>query len=165
MSKGVCFGLLAVCVALLALTTACGTTDNGGSCGCSDGCGSGESDADHAKTLMRQYSNWTKTNAKRFRSKPHKAMITNWVNGIGAKTFRSGKGNYPVGSMIAKEGWKKGKRSIVFFMEKRAGYDSSNGDWWYATVTASGVVKNSGLVKGCAGCHSGADNDFVFGNP
>jgi len=202
MSKVVYVGLLAVGVALLTLTTACGTMGSNDGCGCSacstgcggcggcggcsgcggcadkagcSGCGgcggcggdaAGTSDAKHAMMLVKQHTKWTKTNSKQFRSKPHKAMITNWVNAIGAKTFRSGKGTFPAGSVIAKEGWKKGKLAMVFLMEKRgAGYDQSNSNWWYATVTAGGKVMNSGRVKGCVGCHSGADNDYVFGNP
>ena len=143
----------------------CGCVDG---CGC-DGCGCGgttdASDAKHAANLMKQYRKWTKTNEKQFRSKPHKAMITNWVNATGAKTFRSGKGTFPAGSVIAKEGWKKGKLALVFFMEKRAGYDKDNANWWYGTVSVSGKVMNSGKVASCASCHAGADNDYVFGNP
>ncbi len=183
MSKAVYAGLFAVGLALLALTAGCGTTEKEGcgcgkSCGCGDGCGCGgcggcgcgggttdASDAKHATNLMNQYLKWTKTNKTQFRSKAHKAMITNWVNATGAKTFRSGKGTFPAGSVIAKEGWKKGKLALVFFMEKRAGYDKDNANWWYGTVSVGGKVMNSGKVASCAGCHAGADNDYVFGNP
>lgn len=192
MSKAVFAGLFVVCLALLTLTTACGTTAyDGCGCGCSacgcggcadgcggcgDGCGgcggcgcgggsADASDAKHAQTLMKQYLKWTKTNKQQFRSKAHKAMITNWVNATGVKTFRSGRGVFRTGSVIAKEGWKKGKLALVFFMEKRAGYDKDNANWWYGTVSAGGKVMNSGKVASCAGCHAGADNDHVFGNP
>ncbi len=154
----------------------CGCGGCGKGCGgCGDGCGcggcgcgggtAGATDAKHAENLMKQYRKWSKTNKTQFRSKPHKAMITNWVNATSAKTFRSGKGTFPAGSMIAKEGWKKGKLKMVWFMEKRAGYDKDNANWWYGTVSAGGKVMNSGKVASCAGCHSGADNDYVFGNP
>ncbi len=29
----------------------------------------------------------------------------------------------------------------------------------------AGLFMNSGKVASCAGCHAGADNDHVFGNP
>ena len=153
----------------------CGSCGDGcgcggcGGCGCGCGCGGGSadaSDAKHAQILMKQYLKWTRTNKQQFRSKAHKAMITNWVNATGVKTFRAGKGTYRVGSVIAKEGWKKGKLALVFFMEKRgSGYDKNHADWWYGTVSAGGKVMNSGKVASCAGCHAGADNDYVFGNP
>ena len=187
MSKAVYAGLFAVALALLALTTACGSTDKdkggcgagcacGGGCGdacgcgcacaCGDGCGEGESDTEHASRLMKAYKGYTKTNATAFKSKAHKAMVHNWVNQAGLEAFQSGKGNYPVGSVIAKEGWKKNKLATVFLMEKRAkGYDADGGDWWYGTVTAKGKVKNAGKVSSCAGCHVDAGNDYVYGNP
>ena len=53
-----------------------------------------------------------------------------------------------------------------FFMEKRAaGYDSGNGDWWYATVDGKGKILNAGKVQSCIECHANADNDYVFGTP
>ena len=95
-----------------------------------------------------------------------KLMVNDFVNGTARATFNSRKGTYRVGAAIAKEGWKKGKRSMVWFMEKRSrGYDRSKGDWWYATVSSRGKVLNAGKVAMCSACHDGAANDYVFGLP
>ncbi|MDH3592147.1 MAG: cytochrome P460 family protein [Planctomycetota bacterium] len=151
----------------------CGCGDGCGcsGCGCGCGCGgaakAGSADTRHAMMLAKSYQKFTKTNARAFTSKPHgRHKIHNWANAIAKSTFASGKGNYRPGAVIAKEGWKSGKRNMIWLMEKRgSGYDSENGDWWYATVTADGKVKNAGKVSMCIDCHSGADNDYVFGNP
>ncbi len=153
----------------------CGGCGDGCGCGagcggCGDGCGGGGSsaaDTRHAKTLVKAYRTFKKTNATAFTSKPHKRhKVHNWVNKIGLKTFTSGKGDYRPGAVVVKEGWSKGKRSWFWIMEKRgAGYDSDNGDWYYAMVSAGGSVKMAGRIGACADCHSNASNDFVFGNP
>ena len=145
----------------------CGGCGCGG-CGCGCG-GGGEIDAKDAKQAVRLfglYQKWTKT-TEPFLSKQHmRHMVVNYVNGIAKDTFASGQGTYAANAAIVKEGWKDGERSVVWFMQKRkAGYDPDNGDWWYATVGVDGTVKNAGRVGACANCHTGADNDYVFGNP
>ncbi|MHC4972607.1 MAG: cytochrome P460 family protein [Planctomycetota bacterium] len=147
---------------------ACGGTDGCGcgGCGCGDAAAISDADARHAMRLYRRYLIWGKANAKRFKSKPHKLMVTNYVNKIGQDAWKKGSGGYPAGSSIAKEGWKDDQRAMVFFMEKRAaGYDSGNGDWWYATVDGKGKILNAGKVQSCIECHANADNDYVFGTP
>ncbi len=170
-------------------TTSCGCGGGcacGGGCGdacgcgcgdaCSGGCGGGcgcggattvtDADARHAMRRFREYLTWTKANAKRFKSKPHNnLMISNYVNNL-ARDSWTRKRAFPVGAVIAKEGHKGDRRSMIFLMEKRgAGYDAENGNWWYATLTTSGKVMNAGRVASCISCHDNADNDYVYGNP
>ena len=137
-----------------------------GGCGCGDAAMISDADARHAMRLYRRYLIWGKANAKRFKSKPHKLMITNYVNKIGQDSWKKGSGGYPAGSSVAKEGWKDDQRAMVFFMEKRAaGFDADNGDWWYATIDGKGKIVNAGKVQSCIDCHVNASNDYVFGNP
>ncbi|MHC4819417.1 MAG: cytochrome P460 family protein [Planctomycetota bacterium] len=138
-----------------------------GGCGCGDVEMISDADARHAMRLYRRYLIWGKANAtRRFKSKPHKLMITNYVNKIGQDSWKKGSGGYPAGSSVAKEGWKDDQRAMVFFMEKRAaGFDADNGDWWYATVDGKGKILNAGKVQSCIDCHANASNDYVFGTP
>jgi hypothetical protein len=140
-----------------------------GGCGC--GCGGAmkvtEADSRAAMQLFRQYESWKKANAEPFRSKGHKRhMVNDYVNGLGASIFAASNGTYPSHAAMAKEGWKDGKRVVVWLMEKRRpGYDKKHGDWFYATVSPAGEVKNAGKVASCIECHDQADNDYVFGLP
>lgn len=144
----------------------CGGCGCGG-CGCGGGSKVSSEDARHAMLLFRQYKKWHKANASAFKSKPHgQHMVYDYVNGTGARTFRENKGAYKPGAAIAKEGWKQGKRKMVWLMEKRgSGYDAGSNDWWYAAVTSAGEVKNAGKIQACIDCHSPAPNDYVFGLP
>lgn len=148
---------------------ACGCGAN--ACGCG-GCGCGAAtevsseDARHAMRLFQRYEGWKRLNDRPFRSKTHENhMVTDYANALGVSTFRSGRGEYPVGAVVVKAGTKAGKRT-VWFMEKRApGYDGAHGDWWYGTVKDGDTVANAGRVGSCIQCHEGADNDYVYGLP
>jgi len=118
--------------------------------------------------LFRYYQRWHRANKERFRSKTHgNHMVTDYVNSVARVTWdRGNKSDYRPGAVLAKEGWKKGKRNMVWFMEKRRkGYDTDHGDWWYATLNAKGEVKNAGKVAMCVSCHDNAANDYVYGLP
>jgi len=151
---------------------ACGGCSACGCGGCGGG-GGGEIDAKDAKqalTLFKIYSksrSWTKTAEEPWLSKQHmRHYVVNFVNGIGKDTYMSGQGTFPVNAAVAKHGTKDGEHKVTWLMQKRkAGYDSENGDWWYAMVSADGMVMAAGRNMACANCHSGADNDYVFGNP
>lgn len=148
----------------------CGTGACGGcgGCGCGGGTSMGATDQNAATRLFREYKGWSKETPKPFRSKGHNNMqVDLYVNAIGARTFKSGQGNYPPGAAIAKTGSKGGSMKMIFLMEKRAaGYDRDNGDWFYAGVTPDGTVKMAGkLQSACADCHSAERaNDYVFGD-
>jgi hypothetical protein len=124
-------------------------------------------DAKQATLLFGQYRKWSRANNTAFLSKPHgRHEVYDFVNSAARKTFGAGKGKYKPGAVVVKEGWKAGKRSMVWIMEKRpAGYDEANGDWYYATVKADGTVMEAGKVESCIACHESADNDYVFGVP
>jgi len=148
----------------------CGGGCDGGCGGCGCGCGAGEAvsggDAARAMAHFKAYRKWHKANDKAFLSKPHgRHMIHDYVNSVARGTFASGKGNYRPGAVVVKEGWKKGKRSMVWIMEKRrSGYDRENGDWWYAQMNVAGKVSKAGKVQACIDCHDDDDaNDYVYG--
>jgi hypothetical protein len=67
---------------------------------------------------------------------------------------------WPVGTLIVKDGWDEGDLEIVAVMEKRA-----NG-WYWAEYDKEGNAKYSGKPSLCIDCHaSGADSVRAFGFP
>ncbi|MHC4960308.1 MAG: cytochrome P460 family protein [Planctomycetota bacterium] len=147
---------------------ACGGCAGGcGGCGCGAGGAVDANDAKQAALLFGQYRKWSRANNTAFTSKPHgRHKVYDYVNSAARKTFTDGKGAYKPGSVVVKEGWKQGKRSMVWIMEKRpAGYNADNGDWFYATMKADGSVVEAGPIESCIACHANAENDYVFGVP
>ena len=132
--------------------------------------------------MFADYTSWTKVNAESITGdttgalgKAHegtKGIREVYVNSAGeAVSFGNAAFPYPVGSIIVKESYKaeggaKGGLSNSTIMIKReSGYDSENGDWEYAMLTAKGKVQSQGALGTCTGCHSAAaDSDYVFTN-
>ncbi|MFQ5844265.1 MAG: cytochrome P460 family protein [Planctomycetota bacterium] len=148
----------------------CGCGGKAG-CGCGGcggcGCGASMSSADkgRAMELFRAHKTWRKMNRTPVKSKPHGGMmIYDYVNSRGQPTFTAGRGTYLTGAAIAKVGLKGGRVAKVWLMEKRRrGYDRSNGDWWYAQLSAAGKVEKAGKLAKCINCHTNARNDYVYG--
>ena len=148
----------------------CGACEGCGGCGCGCGGGGAEAGKDEmkdAKRLYASYKKWRQANSEPFLSKPHgRSMIVDYVNGLADRVFVTGKPDYAAGAAICKVGTKKGKTFRIWFMEKRArGYDSENGDWFYATLSPTGKVMDAGRVESCINCHASAQNDYVYGLP
>lgn len=52
----------------------------------------------------------------------------------------------------------------LYVMKKIKGYDSTNGDWFYAVMSTEGVASQQGKVSFCISCHTGAKaKDYLFG--
>lgn len=82
-----------------------------------------------------------------------------YVNDLAKQTMQSGKGTYPVGSLIVKSKLRsKDNPDIELFtvMRKMAdGYDASNGNWEYSIVDGrSQRVFASGRIDSCVACHT-----------
>lgn len=143
-----------------------------GCAACGEGCGAGAAatvspvDARQATRLAESYKRWTRMRREPELSRQHGGlMVVPFADKRAKATYRSGEGRYETYAALAKEGWKDGVRQVVWLMQKRKpGYDPDNGDWWYATVGADGMVQNAGKVASCIACHTGADNDYVYGH-
>lgn len=95
----------------------------------------------------------------------HGESVQIWANGAAEATVAAAAGgDMPDGAITVKEGYGDASGSSVnaiTVMKKIAGYDSANGDWFYARYTADGTVTMAGAsaVSSCAGCHlSGQDS-------
>jgi hypothetical protein len=144
-----------------------------GCAACGEGCAGGAPaaavsplDARQAKRLAESYVRWTRMNREPLLSRQHGGhMVVSFADKRAKATYRAGEGMYETYSALAKEGWKDGQKKLVWLMQKRKpGYDTENADWWYATVAADGTVLNAGKVASCIACHTGADNDYVYGH-
>jgi hypothetical protein len=82
---------------------------------------------------------------------------------------------YPVGTMVAKEGYtshqgKPGELTFLVVMKKREkNYDAKNGDWEYMKFAPDGTTLMRGkgsdpqVLAECAGCHINvAYRDYIF---
>jgi hypothetical protein len=123
------------------------------------------------------YASWSKTTADRVGEDP--AGLTHGAHGasdssILRKIFlkqsaavRGSSGQFPVGTMFAKEMSMAGLVQVVTGMAKRGNsYDASGNDWEYFMIGADGKFLGRGdtlMGGGCKGCHSAtADKDYIF---
>ena len=103
---------------------------------------------------------------------PHGALIKTYLRGAVAKD----PDKLPYGSVIVKENYSPDKKLMaITVMQRSKGYDTKNGDWYYAKYMPNGQIAKTppemksmpiaGRFKSCIECHSGADgDDFAFFN-
>ncbi len=90
-----------------------------------------------------------------------------YVNEAGLETLKSGKGNYPVGSVIVKQKYSNKEATttelFTIMRKMKPGYDNAHGDWEYSIVERTGMKELvSGRLEACIKCHeSYARTDYV----
>lgn len=90
-----------------------------------------------------------------------------FINDLGLPTMKTGKGEYPIGTVIVKQKFydPEGTRTEFFtLMRKREdGYDPDNGNWEYSTVDQTATkILSRGRTESCIGCHSDyTETDYV----
>ncbi|HXG91418.1 MAG TPA: cytochrome P460 family protein [Blastocatellia bacterium] len=125
-----------------------------------------------------EYKSWAKLNDKPILSKGHGGKwVVAFANKAADDAIKSGKtSSFPAGSIFVKEaykddGGKPGELSDLTVMEKRAGFDPANNDWYWAMTDPKGNVMTNpemkmpveGKVQMCSACHIQAKaTDFVF---
>jgi hypothetical protein len=133
------------------------------------GCGD-DQDPDGAQELWTRihdqgYQSWARApgyESRRPTSAPHGDEVDIYINPTVQGILDAGEPitSWPVGSLIAKDGFEGGELSIVAAMEKR------DGGWFWAEWDAEGDASYSGNPDTCTGCHSsGADMVRAFGFP
>lgn len=89
------------------------------------------------------------------------------ISAEAAPILKTGKGTYPVGTLILKEKFKDAAGKVTDFftgMRKReTGYNPDAGDWEYFLLEGQGdQVIARGKIASCIDCHANfADTDFV----
>lgn len=90
-----------------------------------------------------------------------------YVNELAKPTMLTGRGKYPVGSLIVKSKLRSQETAdIELFTVMRKmtdNYDHENGDWEYSVLDGrSKRVHARGKIDSCISCHTGyRDTDFV----
>lgn len=86
----------------------------------------------------------------------HGDQVDIFFNSIMANaSMQVGLSEWPVGSMIVKDGYRAAEPTLIAVMEKR---DSG---WFFAEYTAVGQVRAAGRPDACVTCHSDA-HDLVY---
>jgi hypothetical protein len=157
-------------VLLLSTLVACSEKD--GDSGASDGAAVSGEDAATADALWSEISGydsweqlapWTGIQPS---TDVHGDYVQIWANTTAAATVQAAAGgDMPDGAITVKEGYSdEAGTSItaITVMKKISGYDSANGDWFYARYTADGTLTAAGesAAGSCAGCHA-AGQDSV----
>jgi len=95
---------------------------------------------------------------------PHGMLLTTYVNQLALDAITNGAATLPSGSILVKENYMPDSTyAAATVMYKVAGYDTANGDWYWAKYMADGSVEASGRVAMCAQCHgANKQRDFLM---
>lgn len=90
---------------------------------------------------------------------PHNGWIHVYVTQSGQEVMKSGKGVYPVGTVILKQklGDAAGKKAEFFtgMVKRGKGYDREAGDWEFFVMNSEATVARVPLnVQSCVECHA-----------
>jgi hypothetical protein len=132
------------------------------------GCGDDQDPSGARELLERvraeEYTSWQRAPGYATRqqsSAPHSDAVDIYVNDVIAEALAGGEPleEWPVGSIIVKEGYSGRTRELIALMEKRSG------DWFWAEFFGNDS-KYSGEPDICIDCHKGgADFVLAFGLP
>jgi hypothetical protein len=92
-------------------------------------------------------------------------VVTWWDDALAAW---DGTGEAPDGAVAVKDAFADeagANIADITVMQKRAGYDPDNGDWFYAQYAPDGTPMASGAVAMCVGCHASAPTDYIYSDP
>jgi len=128
------------------------------------GCGDNQDDAGARDLLARVrsegYRDWSRApgweDARRPTRAPHADAVDIYVNDTLLVAYESGEplAEWPLGSIVVKDGWSGSDLELVAIMEKR-------GDGWYwAEYDADGAPSYSGRPELCIDCHR-AGSDYI----
>ncbi|MGE3726316.1 MAG: hypothetical protein AB7I41_12240 [Candidatus Sericytochromatia bacterium] len=107
------------------------------------------SDAD-LKALAKTYTSFPALNTELKKSPTHEGMmVRTHLDSAAMQAFNSKSYPFPDGSVSVKEGHKSadGPTEALFVMKKIKGYDTANGDWFYAMTAPDGTAMQKGKVQ------------------
>jgi hypothetical protein len=132
-------------------------------------CGDNQDDAGARALLARvradDYRSWQRApgyEARRSSNAPHGGAVDIYVNDVVAEALTRGESleAWPVGSLIAKDGFDGSKLELTALMEKR------DDGWYWAEYDGDGDPSYSGHPDLCIDCHRrGSDYVRAFGLP
>jgi hypothetical protein len=131
------------------------------------GCGDNQDDAS-ARTLLarvksEEYRSWARApgyEKRRSSNAPHSDAVDIYINDAVAAALTTAGDRWPVGSVIAKDGFSRSDHELTALMEKR------DDGWFWAEYDADGDPAYSGKPDICIDCHrSGSDGVRAFSLP
>ncbi len=97
---------------------------------------------------------------------PHGGYMKLFVNEIALKAAqRSEAGPMPEGATLVMEDYARDRESLlaITVMHKVSGFAPEQGDWFWASYSPDGKVKEAGKAQSCIDCHrSKKFNDWIF---
>ncbi|MCW5830981.1 MAG: cytochrome P460 family protein [Labilithrix sp.] len=131
-------------------------------------CGDDQAPEDASALLSRirseNYRGWARApgyETRRPSDAPHSDAVDIYVNSVVSAALAEGtpRAEWPVGSIIVKDGWDGGDLELIAVMEKRS-------DGWFWAEYFDDESKYSGRPSICTGCHeSGSDYVLAFALP
>ena len=114
--------------------------------------------------FAKNWKMWPGTTAMYQGPEPHGAFLTTYVNDVALKSINAKKGKFSDGSMIAQENYSKDKKlKFIAVMYKVKGYNSQDGNWFWAQYKPDGRIESEGKVDECIKCHvAQKGNDYVY---
>lgn len=154
----------------LPLVLACGDKD--GDTGATGDSGVADADLVLAQDLWTEisgYSSWPASagweDLEETPGGVHGESVQIWVNTAAYDVISAGaSADMPAGAISVKEGYSDAAGTTlsgIVAMKKIDGYDSANGDWFWAKYSADGTPELYGSVSGCYDCHSDGQ-DYVL---
>jgi hypothetical protein len=96
-------------------------------------------------------------------TEPHGMLLTTYVNRIAHEALTNGAGALPAGAILVKENYMPDSTfDASTVMHKVPGYDTQNGDWFWAKYDANGVAAEAGRAPMCQQCHASAPRDYIM---
>lgn len=113
------------------------------------------------------YAEWPGHEGLRPGQSPHGAWHVVRVNRTLREALPSSDAMAPAGSIIVKENYSADKTlAKITVMAKAPGFNTDNGDWFWASYDPDGTVSAEGSLNGCITCHEGMKgNDYVIIRP
>lgn len=96
-------------------------------------------------------------------TQPHGMLLSTYLNPQAFNAVKSGADQMPYGSIIVKENYTKDRKlSAVTVMQRRQGYNTEAGDWFWAKYKSNGDIMTAGKVDGCISCHTTSASGIEF---
>ena len=129
-----------------------------------------EKTAENLWQEIQGYSSWDQavdwTGIKESLDGTHGNFVQIWLNQQALPSFEDSTSSaLSNGSIIVKEGYTSINGSninTVTVMKKIEGYDTNNGDWFWASYEPNGDVNNAGSLSSCYNCHSNGTDYIRF---
>ncbi len=112
---------------------------------------------------FRKYDYWPGHEGVQPGNSPHGKLHRVYINKTLRDALPIATNIAPSGSIIVKENLSGDRQLLgISVMAKIEGYDSANGDWFWAIYQPDGKEIMSGKIPMCVSCHAASYNDYII---